>query len=121
MRLPGHDTLRMILARRAILVEGPSDELIVQAAYVKHHGKMPLDDGVDVISVNSLAFPRLLAFRRVYPQPNSRLGCIRSLALATKAASQAPRRPRAQRWPKHSSRPAIVRRCATGLRRSARL
>jgi putative ATP-dependent endonuclease of the OLD family len=60
MRLPGHDTLRLILARRAILVEGPSDELIVQAAYVKHHGKMPLEDGVDVISVNSLAFKRFL-------------------------------------------------------------
>ncbi|MGV6876070.1 ATP-dependent nuclease [Pseudochelatococcus sp. B33] len=60
MRLPGHDTLRLILARRAILVEGPSDELIVQAAYVKQHGKMPLDDGVDVISVNSLAFRRFL-------------------------------------------------------------
>lgn len=60
MRLPGHDTLRLILARRAILVEGPSDELIVQAAYVKRHGKMPLDDGVDVISVNSLAFRRFL-------------------------------------------------------------
>ena len=60
MRLPGHDTLRLILARRAILVEGPSDELIVQAAYVKQHGKMPLDDGVDIISVNSLAFKRFL-------------------------------------------------------------
>lgn len=60
MRLPGHDTLRLILSRRAILVEGPSDELIIQAAYVKQHGKMPLDDGVDVISVNSLAFKRFL-------------------------------------------------------------
>ncbi|MGV1894791.1 AAA family ATPase [Agrobacterium vitis] len=60
MRLPGHDTLRLILAKRAILVEGPSDELIVQAAYVKQHGKMPLEEGVDVISVNSLAFKRFL-------------------------------------------------------------
>ncbi|MCW0018959.1 ATP-dependent endonuclease [Rhizobium sp. BT-226] len=60
MRLPGHDTLRLILAKRAILVEGPSDELIVQAAYVKQHGKMPLEAGVDVISVNSLAFKRFL-------------------------------------------------------------
>jgi putative ATP-dependent endonuclease of OLD family len=60
MRLPGHDTLRLILARRSILVEGPSDELIVQAAYRKKHGKMPLQEGVDVISVNSLAFKRFL-------------------------------------------------------------
>lgn len=60
MKLPGHDTLRMILSKRAILVEGPSDELIVQRAYEKKHGKMPLEDGVDVISVNSLAFKRFL-------------------------------------------------------------
>jgi len=60
MKLPGHDTLRLILAKRAILVEGPSDELIVQRSYHMKHGKMPLEDGVDVISVNSLAFKRFL-------------------------------------------------------------
>jgi putative ATP-dependent endonuclease of the OLD family len=60
MRLPGHDTLRLILAERSILVEGPSDELIVQAAFKRKHGKMPLEAGVDVISVNSLAFRRFL-------------------------------------------------------------
>lgn len=60
MKLPGHDTLRLILAARAILVEGPSDELIVQAAYKLKHGKLPLEDGIDVISVNSLAFKRFL-------------------------------------------------------------
>ncbi|MDR6871128.1 ABC-type multidrug transport system ATPase subunit [Bosea sp. BE125] len=60
MKLPGHDTLRLILAKRSILVEGPSDELIVQRAYVKKHGKMPLEHGIDVISVNSLAFKRFL-------------------------------------------------------------
>lgn len=60
MKLPGHDTLRLILGKRPILVEGPSDELIVQRAYEKKHGRMPLEDGVDVISVNSLAFKRFL-------------------------------------------------------------
>jgi predicted ATPase len=60
MRSPGHDTLRLILAKRAILVEGPSDELIVQAAFKKQHGKMPLEASIDVISVNSLAFKRFL-------------------------------------------------------------
>ncbi|CDZ68322.1 Hypothetical protein, partial CDS, partial [Neorhizobium galegae bv. orientalis] len=60
MKLPGHDTLRLILSRRAILVEGPSDELIVQKAYFKRHGRMPLSEGVDVITVNSLAFARFL-------------------------------------------------------------
>ena len=60
MKLPGHDTLRMVLAKRAILVEGPSDELIVQRAYNQEHGRMPLEDQVEVISVNSLAFKRFL-------------------------------------------------------------
>jgi putative ATP-dependent endonuclease of OLD family len=60
MKLPGHNTLRLILAKRAILVEGPSDELIVQRAYQMKHDKMPLEDGVDVISMNALAFKRFL-------------------------------------------------------------
>lgn len=60
IKLPGHETLRMILAKRAILVEGPSDELIVQKAFQVRHGKMPLELGVDVITVNSLAFKRFL-------------------------------------------------------------
>lgn len=60
MKLPGYDTLRLILAKRSILVEGPSDELIVQRAYQDKYGKLPLEDGVDVISVRSLAFKRFL-------------------------------------------------------------
>jgi ABC-type transport system involved in cytochrome c biogenesis ATPase subunit len=60
MKLPGYDTLRLILSRRSILVEGPSDELIVQRAYKDKHGKLPLEDGVDVIAVGSLAFKRFL-------------------------------------------------------------
>ena len=59
-KLPGYDTLRLILAKRAILVEGPSDELIVQRAYKDKHGVLPLEHGVDVISVGT-AFKRFLA------------------------------------------------------------
>jgi putative ATP-dependent endonuclease of the OLD family len=60
MKLPGHDTLRLILSKKAVLVEGPSDELIVQKAYFKKYGVKPLDNGVDIISVQSLAFKRFL-------------------------------------------------------------
>jgi putative ATP-dependent endonuclease of OLD family len=60
LKLPGYDTLRLILAGRAILVEGPSDELIVQKAFLMQYGKMPLEMGIDVISVSSLAFRRFL-------------------------------------------------------------
>lgn len=59
-KLPGYDTLRLVLSRRCILVEGPSDELIVQRAYKDKHNKLPLEDGVDVVSVGSLAFKRFL-------------------------------------------------------------
>ena len=60
MKLPGYETLRLILAAKTILVEGPSDELIVQKAYVQKHRRLPLEDGVDVISVRALAFKRFL-------------------------------------------------------------
>ncbi len=59
-KLPGHDTLRMVLAKRVILVEGPSDELVVQRAYLDHTGKRPIEDGVDVLAVGALAFRRYL-------------------------------------------------------------
>jgi Overcoming lysogenization defect protein-like, TOPRIM domain/AAA domain, putative AbiEii toxin, Type IV TA system len=65
LKLPGYDTLRLILSRRSILVEGPSDELIVQRAYKDKHRRLPLEDGVDVISVRSLAFKRFLEIARL--------------------------------------------------------
>lgn len=58
-RLPGHDTLRMMLARKTVLVEGPSDELIVQKAYLQTYDKLPLQDGVEIISVGT-SFKRFL-------------------------------------------------------------
>lgn len=59
-KLPGYDTLRLLLSSKAILVEGPSDELIVTKAYIRQHGKQPVDDGVDVISVRGLSHKRFL-------------------------------------------------------------
>jgi predicted ATPase len=50
-KLAGFDTLRLVLAKGAILVEGPSDELILQRGYLDAKGNLPLDDGIDVISV----------------------------------------------------------------------
>ena len=65
MKLPGYDTLRLILSQRCILVEGPSDELIVTRAYKDKHDKLPLENGVDVISVYSLAFKRFLEIAEI--------------------------------------------------------
>jgi len=56
LKLPGYNTLRILLANNVILVEGPADELIVQRAYIDNYGKQPIEDGIDVVSVDSLAF-----------------------------------------------------------------
>lgn len=57
-KLPGYDTLRVVLAEKVILVEGPTDELIIQRAYVDEYGVLPITQGIDVIVVDSLAFKR---------------------------------------------------------------
>lgn len=57
-KLPGYDTLRAVLAEKVILVEGPTDELIIQRAYIDEYGKLPIEDGIDVIVVDALAFKR---------------------------------------------------------------
>ena len=58
--IAGYDTLRLVLAEKAILVEGDADELVVQKAYMqKHNGNLPIENGIDVISVGT-AFERFL-------------------------------------------------------------
>jgi len=59
-KIAGYDTLRLILCKKAILVEGDSDELVVQKAYMlQNSGKLPIEDEIDVISVG-VAFKRFL-------------------------------------------------------------
>ena len=70
-KLAGYDTLRLILCKKAILVEGDSDELIVQKAYYDKHKKLPIQDSVDVISVRSLAFKRFLDIAKELKQPTT--------------------------------------------------
>ena len=55
-KLPGYDTLRFALASKVILVEGPTDDLIIQRAYKDKYGRLPSEDGIDIIVVGSLAF-----------------------------------------------------------------
>jgi len=64
-KLPGYDTLRMILAEKSILVEGPSDELIIQKAYIEKYGKLPIENKIDVISVRGLSFKRFLDIAKI--------------------------------------------------------
>lgn len=59
-KIAGYDTLRLILCDKAILVEGDSDELVVQKAYrVQNENRLPIEDSVDVISVG-VSFLRFL-------------------------------------------------------------
>jgi putative ATP-dependent endonuclease of OLD family len=68
-KLAGYDTLRLILCRKAILVEGPSDELIVQKSYINQNdGKLPIEDEVDVISVG-MSFLRFLEIAKKIKKP----------------------------------------------------
>lgn len=68
-KLPGYQTLRMLLCRKAVLVEGDSDELIFQKRYMEtHQGRLPIEDGIDVISVK-LTFKRFLDIAIQINQP----------------------------------------------------
>jgi putative ATP-dependent endonuclease of OLD family len=43
-KLAGYDTLRLVLANRLALVEGPSDTIALERAYKNRVGKMPSED-----------------------------------------------------------------------------
>lgn len=55
-RLPGYDTLRVALSSKVILVEGPSDELVLKKIYLRKHAKLPEQDGIDIIVVRGVGY-----------------------------------------------------------------
>lgn len=59
-KLPGYDTLRMVLAERIVLVEGPSDEIIFERIFKDTYQKRPMELGIDVISMRGLSLGRCL-------------------------------------------------------------
>lgn len=68
-KVAGYDTLRLILCKKAILVEGDSDELIIQKAYMNlNEGKLPIQDETDVISVGT-SFLRFLEIATLLDKP----------------------------------------------------
>ena len=65
-KVAGYDTLRLILCKKAILVEGDSDELVVQRAYMDiHNGRLPIQDGIDVMTVGGVTFKRYLEIAQI--------------------------------------------------------
>jgi len=68
-KIAGYDTLRLILCKKAILVEGDSDELVMQKAYmVLNNGVLPIEKGIDVISVGT-SFLRFLEIAEKIKKP----------------------------------------------------
>lgn len=59
-KLPGYDTLRLALADKIVLVEGPSDEIIFERIFKDLYGKRPIDLGIDVLSMRGLSLARAL-------------------------------------------------------------
>ena len=60
-KVSGFDTLRIVVSPKSILVEGPSDDLIVQKTYYQEYQRSPLEDNVDIISVSGLGFKRYVS------------------------------------------------------------
>lgn len=70
-KIAGYDTLRLMLCKKAILVEGDSDELVVQKAYMRQNsGRLPIQDGIDVISVGT-SFLRFLEIANCLKRPTA--------------------------------------------------
>ena len=64
-RLSGFDTLRIVLAAKLVLAEGPSDEMLFERAFIDKHGKTPSDAGMDVMSMSGVALARALELSAV--------------------------------------------------------
>lgn len=70
-KAPGYQSLRLLLCKKVVLVEGPSDELIFQKAFMmQNNGRLPIEDGIDVLSTG-LAFKRFLEISRLINQPTA--------------------------------------------------
>jgi len=59
-KLAGFDTLRLVLAPKLALVEGPSDAIVLERAVRDVVHKSPMEMGVDIVSMGGLTFKRAL-------------------------------------------------------------
>ncbi|WP_246839932.1 ATP-dependent endonuclease [Hafnia sp. HMSC23F03] len=51
----------MALSRKVILVEGPSDELVLKKIYLRKHDRLPEQDGIDIIVVRGVGFDTFIS------------------------------------------------------------
>lgn len=59
-KLASYDTLRLVLARQLVLVEGPSDAIVFSRCFRDAYGATPDERGIDVVAMNGLTFKRAL-------------------------------------------------------------
>lgn len=57
-KLPGYDTLRIVLANKIVLVEGPSDEMVFERVFRDTYDKRPMECGIDVLSMRGVSLAR---------------------------------------------------------------
>lgn len=65
-KVTNYPTLRLILCKSAILVEGPTDEMVVTYYYKKKYDKHPLDDGIELISVDGVKFKHFVELAKSF-------------------------------------------------------
>ncbi|NYS34203.1 AAA family ATPase, partial [Streptococcus danieliae] len=68
-KLPGYDTLRMVLASKIVLVEGPSDEIVFERIFIDTYGKRPMECAIDVLSMRGLSLARGLELCAALDKP----------------------------------------------------
>ena len=68
-KLPGFDTLRLVLADKIVLVEGPSDEIVFERIFHDLYGKRPMECGIDVLSMRGLSLARGLELCAALDKP----------------------------------------------------
>ena len=68
-KLPGYDTLRIVLANKIVLVEGPSDEIVFERIFHDLYGKRPMECGIDVLSMRGLSLARGLELCAALDKP----------------------------------------------------
>ena len=68
-KLPGYHTLRIALASKIVLVEGPSDEIVIERIFIDLYGKRPMECGIDVFSMGGLSLARGLALCAAMNKP----------------------------------------------------
>ncbi|MEP5422858.1 MAG: TOPRIM nucleotidyl transferase/hydrolase domain-containing protein [Roseibium sp.] len=61
----GGEQLRVALAQKAILIEGPSDELIIKKMFRDEYNRLPEELGIEVIVVSGLGFKNYLNIAKI--------------------------------------------------------